>query len=54
MPPVPPDGVQEKPVVDILGPTLSTALQEQLGLKLEARRGPAEILVIRELNVVDS
>jgi uncharacterized protein (TIGR03435 family) len=28
------------------GPSLSTAIQEQLGLKLEARKGPVEILVI--------
>lgn len=28
------------------GPTLYTALQEQLGLKLESRRGPIDILVI--------
>jgi uncharacterized protein (TIGR03435 family) len=27
-------------------PTLSTALQEQLGLKLDAARGPADVLVI--------
>ena len=28
------------------GPTLMTAVQEQLGLKLESRKGPVETLVI--------
>jgi uncharacterized protein (TIGR03435 family) len=29
-------------------PSLSTALEEQLGLRLEGRRGPLNILVIQE------
>lgn len=40
--PRPADGV---PAAD-LGPDIFTAMQEQLGLKLESAKGPVEILVI--------
>ena len=41
----PPPGVQ-MPSIDPNGPSLFTALQEQLGLKLDSERGPVEVLVI--------
>jgi uncharacterized protein (TIGR03435 family) len=34
------------PTVDPDAPSLSAALQEQLGLKLEGARGPVEVVVI--------
>jgi uncharacterized protein (TIGR03435 family) len=40
-----PPGV-ELPPIDPNSPSIFTALQEQLGLKLDAQRGPVEVLVI--------
>ena len=36
----------ELPPVDPNAPTLFTAVQEQLGLKLESAKGPVEVWVI--------
>jgi uncharacterized protein (TIGR03435 family) len=44
---LPPGGLP--PVVDPDAPSLSAALQEQLGLKLENARGPVEVVVIEKL-----
>ena len=37
------------PAADPDAPSLSTALQEQLGLKLESARGPVEVVVIEKI-----
>ena len=36
----------DAPPTDDAGPSLFTALQQQLGLKLNSTRGPVEVLVI--------
>jgi uncharacterized protein (TIGR03435 family) len=50
MPPGPPPPGVQLPRIDPNGPSLFTALQEQLGLQLDAGRAPVEVLVIDRLN----
>jgi len=41
-----PGGPEAPPPVDSNGPSIFTALQEQLGLKLDSAKGPVDVLVI--------
>jgi len=41
-----PQGTASPPASDTSGPSIFTAIQEQLGLKLESQKGPVEVLVI--------
>ena len=44
LPPLPPGAGPDRPATD--SPSIFSALQEQLGLKLESTKGPVDVLVI--------
>jgi uncharacterized protein (TIGR03435 family) len=46
----PPPGAPPPPPIDPDGPSFFTAIQEQLGLKLDNQRGPVEVVVIDSIS----
>ncbi len=42
-------GAEQPPPSESTGPSIFTAIQEQLGLKLESTKGPVEVLVIDQI-----
>jgi uncharacterized protein (TIGR03435 family) len=47
----PDDGNTPGAVAEATGPSLFTALQDQLGLKLESKKAPVEIIVIDQIAI---
>lgn len=47
---MPPGGAEPTPAPDSSGPSIFTALQDQLGLKLKSEKGPVEALEIESAN----
>jgi len=43
---IPPNGGDSVSILDQAGPSIFTAIREQLGLELRAAKGPAEVLII--------